>query len=218
MWRFLKRGSGEVKDRHGRGSWWSLAGLGLFCLSLPTKAQAHTPIPGMGEVGSGLLHPLLTPSHLLVLLALGFLLGQQRPLRLGLPMAVFAVAAAVGLLVTATGLITGVLTPPLMLIALPAGGLVALALPLPFMVRLSICGVAALVLGLDSGVDAGLTRFAAGKTLTANWVSLCLCVVNIAFYISLLPPLQWVQTGVRIVGSWLVAIALLMLAFALKRG
>ena len=55
------------------------------------------------------------------------------------------------------------------------------------------------------------------KILFATWVSLVLFVVNAAFYVSLLPRLQWVQTGIRVAGSWIVAIALLMLAFALRR-
>ena len=32
---------------------------------------AHTTFPGLGEYGSGFLHPFTTPAHLLVLLALG---------------------------------------------------------------------------------------------------------------------------------------------------
>ena len=190
----------------------------MACLGLPIPAQAHTPIQGMGEIASGLLHPLLTPPHLLLLLALGFLLGQQRPLRLARPVAAFAVGAALGILLTTTGAITGVLTPVLMLLALPVGGLVALARPLPGAVGLVLCAAAALTLGLDSGVEPGTAAIPAAKTLAATWVSLLLCVVNVAFYVSMLPPLRWVQTGVRIVGSWIVAIALLMLAFALRKG
>ena len=190
----------------------------LWSIAAPVTVQAHTPIQGLGEIASGLLHPLLTPPHLLVLLALGCLLGQQRPFRLGLPVACFAVGAAAGLVLTTTGAVTGVLTPGLMLLALPLGVLVALALPLPLPVRLGSCAAAALVLGLDSGVGPGTPAIPAAKTLAATWISLQLCVVNVAFYVSLLPPQRWVQTGVRIVGSWLVAISLLMLAFSLRKG
>ena len=171
----------------------------------------------MGEILSGLLHPLLTPPHLLVLLALGFLLGQQRPFRLDGAGVAFAVCVVLGLLVTTTGAITGMLTPVLMGLALLIGGLVALAAPLPLALRVALCVAAALTLGLDSGVEAGTAALPAAKTLAATGVSLLLCVVNVSFYVSLLPPRQWVQTGVRIVGSWIVAIALLMLAFALQK-
>ena len=83
--------------------------------------------------------------------------------------------------------------------------------------QLTFCAATALTLGLDSGVDAGMSGAAAAKMLAATEVSLLLCVVNVAFYVSLLPPVRWVQTAARIIGSWIVAIALLMLAFALKR-
>ena len=206
--------SGSGSQLVGWGVWQAVA---TACLFLPATAQAHTPIQGMGEVASGLLHPLLTPPHLLLLLALGFLLGQQRPLRLGGPVASFAGCAALGLLVTTSDAITGVLTSILMLLALPIGALVALARPLPLGLCLALCAAAALVLGLDSGVDAGTLAVPAAKTLAATMVSLVLCVVNVAFYVSLLPPFDWVRIGVRIVGSWIVAIALMMLAFALRR-
>ena len=202
--------------RLARVPWVRLAAF-LLCCGLPTSAQAHTAIQGMGEVGSGLLHPLLTAPHLLVLLALGFLLGQQQPFQIGPPAVAFAGGALVGILGTTTGLVTGVLTPVLMLLALTTGGLVALAASWPILVRLSLCGAAALALGLDSGVDSGTLAIPAAKTLAATWVSLLLLVINVAFYVSLLPPRRWVQTGVRVVGSWIVAIALLMLAFALKK-
>ena len=212
---FGVREPGKRRGVGGKG--WAVAGTTALFLGSGTNAQAHTPIQGLGEIANGLLHPLLTPTHVLVLVALGFLLGQQRPLQLARPLAVFAAAAAAGLLVTTTGAITNVLTPVLMLLALPLGALVALALPLPSVVRLVFCAAAALVLGLDSSVETGTLAVPAAKTLLANEASLVLCVVNVAFYVSLLPGIQWVQTGVRIVGSWIVAIALLMMAFALKQ-
>ena len=92
----------------------------------------------------------------------------------------------------------------------------ALAVPLPTAVRLVICAAAGLALGLDSGVDVGTAGIATAKTLFATWVCLTLCVANVAFYSSRLPKHQWVQIGIRVVGSWIVAIALLMLAFSLK--
>ena len=58
-------------------------------LAFPAAAQAHTPIPGMGEFAGGLLHPLTTPFHVLILLGLALLVGQQVPMRLKLPLSVF---------------------------------------------------------------------------------------------------------------------------------
>lgn len=191
--------------------------VGAVVLFLPTRLEAHAAIRGAGEFISGFLHPLLTPLHLLVLLSLGLLLGQRLPLRLEWPMAGFAAFAAAGLSVTAAGVIAGAYLPFLIGIGMCAGGFVALAAPLPAWVRLVVCAAAGLALGLDSGVDPGTTGTAMAKTLFATWVSLSICVANVAFYSSRLPNIKWVQTGVRIAGSWIVAVALLLLAFALKR-
>ena len=151
------------------------------------------------------------------MLALGLLLGQRQPLRLKVPTAIFAGFAAAGLLLTLSGIVAGVYLPVLVVLSLCAGACVAIARPLPRWLLLAACAAVALAVGLDSGVDAGMPGIAAAKILFATWTSLVLLVVNIAFYVSLLPKPQWVQTGVRIAGSWIVAIALLMLAFALRR-
>ncbi len=189
----------------------------LLLLWSPAHAQAHTTFQGMGEFASGFLHPLTTPPHLLVLLALGLWLGQHAPLRIKEPALVFAGAAAAGLFLTVAGHIGGVYPPVLIVVGLCIGIFVVLGLPMPLWVKLCACGIAALVLTLDSGVDAGVNSAGTVKILAATWVSLVLCVVNFAFYVSLLPSVRWVQTGVRVVGSWIVAIAFLMLAFALRR-
>ncbi len=178
---------------------------------------AHTTFPGLGEFASGFLHPLTTPAHLLVLLALGLWFGQRAPLRIKEPAAIFATAAACGLVLTTATHVGGVYPPVLTVVGLCIGACVAVGAPMPFAIKLVACSVAALVLGLDSGADAGTPGASAAKVLGATWVSLVLCLVNAAFYVSLLPPVRWVQTGVRVLGSWIVAISFLLLAFALRR-
>ncbi len=197
---------------------WRLAALGLgFFLVPAARVDAHTTFQGMGEFASGFLHPLTTPPHLLVLLALGIWLGQHQPLRLQEPAAAFGTGSALGLLVTTTGRLAGVPPPLLIVLGLGVGAAVALDRPVPPPARWLACAIAGLVLGLDSGMDAGTPGVAVAKTLSATWVSLLLCVVNVAFYVSRLPGFQWVRIGLRVAGSWIVAVALLMLAFALRR-
>ena len=190
---------------------------GLILLALPARAQAHAAVQGMGEFVGGFLHPLLTPAHLLVLVSLGLLFGQERPLRLRRPMSVFAFCAALGLVATGVGAVGGVPQTFLIVIGLFVGGLVALAVPLPSWVRMAAGAAAGLALGMDSGVDPGTASMATAKTLFATWASLCVWVVNLAFYSARLPTYQWVQIGVRVAGSWIVAIAFMMLAFTLRR-
>ena len=87
-----------------------VAAVVFLLLLSPAYVQAHTTFQGLGEFASGLafLHPLTTPPHLLVLLALGLWLGQHAPLRIKEPALVFAGAAAGGLLLTAAGHVGGV--------------------------------------------------------------------------------------------------------------
>ena len=205
-----------VARPRGSGGSWLLATMGVFLLP-PRPAGAHTAVPGMGEFASGFLHPLLTPPHVLALMAFGLLLGQREPLRLKAPAAVFAGFAAAGLLLSLAGVAAGVYPPVLIALGLCAGGFVVLARPWPPWLLMAVGAAVALAVGLDSGADVGTPAAAAAKILFATWVSLLLFVVNAAFYVSLLPKVQWVQTGIRVAGSWIVAIALLMLAFALRR-
>ena len=98
---------------------------------LSTRAEAHTPVKGLGEFANGFLHPLLTLPHVLILGALGILLGQRQPLRLKDPALILIVFAAVGLTMTVTGAVTGVYPPILIIVSLCIGALVTFALPLP---------------------------------------------------------------------------------------
>ncbi len=179
--------------------------------------EAHAVVPGTSDYIAGFLHPFLTPPHLLVLVSLGLFLGQH-PLRPLVPAAgVFAMAAALGILATCVHAVTGV--PPVVLIVLGLciGGLVASAAFDKAWMRLAACAATGLALGLDSGVDPGVAGPGMAKTLGATWAGLTLGVVNVAHYSAQLPARRWVQTGVRIVGAWSVAVGILMLAFALRR-
>ena len=175
--------------------------------------------PGMNHFTSGLLHPWMTPTHLIILLALGLWLGQNVPLRLGLPLKVFAPLSAAALAFTTTGWIAGV--PP----AHPGrhrprgGSSRGARSPSPHPPPAPCCSPAAAVaIGLDSGAETG-TPFAIAGTLLGTWVSLSLGLVNIAYYVSLAAERKkkWISIGLRIAGSWIVAISLLMLAFSLRR-
>ncbi|HSI13232.1 MAG TPA: HupE/UreJ family protein [Chthoniobacter sp.] len=178
---------------------------------------AHMTVPGMNAFSSGLLHPWMTPTHVMILLALGLWLGQQVPLRLGLACKVFAPAAAAALGLSATKWVTTV--PPFVLvaIALVISAAVALEARLPSPARVLLLAAAAIGIGLDSGPETPLP-FDTFSTLAGTWVSLGLGLVNIAYYVSLATALQkkWISIGIRVLGSWIFAISLLMLAFALR--
>jgi hypothetical protein len=185
---------------------------------ISSDAQAHMTVQGMNHFTTGALHPLMTPAHVLVLLGLGLCVGQHPPLKLKLPLGVFAVASALALALTATGWVAGVHQAILAGIALSAGAVVSIGKAIPLWARAVFCAAGALAIGLDSAVD-NATGLAAASTLLGTWLALILCVLNGAHYVSLAAEKnkQWVNIGIRVAGSWIVAISLLVIAFALRR-
>lgn len=188
----------------------------LLLLACQSQAHAHMIIEGAGEILSGAVHPLMTPSHLIILLGLCLLLGQRLPLDVKTPLWVLAPASAVGLLVTLSGYITVVPVPLLAGIALALGAIVAWGKPTPAWLCRLICAVAGVAIGLDSGVDSG-TAWAIFKTLAGTWLSLNLVVAYLTVCVSHGGEKPWARTGIRVLGSWIFAISLLLLAFALRK-
>jgi len=201
--------------RQSRGNRWR-PGLVWFVALSPTTALAHAPVQNIGDFVNGVAHPLYSPAHLLILLGLGLMIGQRAPLNLKLPLLVFMPVSALALLLTMTGLVTSVYQPLLIGIALSLGALVALGKPVPVAVTGTILALAALALGLDSMVESTDTIVVL-KTLWGTWTCQVIIVIALAYYVSLGLKWKWVSVGVRVLGSWIVAISLLVLAFSLRR-
>jgi urease accessory protein len=192
-----------------------------FALSvfvLPPSAQAHMTVKGMNHFSSGLLHPLMTPAHVLVLLGLGLGIGQRVPLRIGLALRAFAPFSVIGLALTTTGWISGVPPAALAGIAFAAGGCVALEKQLPPLAHGALVAAGALAIGMDSGLETGGVA-AQFMALLGTWLCLLVVLINIAHYVSLAAGTKkkWLHIGIRVAGSWIVAISLLVLAFAMRK-
>ena len=193
--------------------WYDLSRLRVLIVAallvVPTLAQAHTPAKDIGNFYNGLLHPILVGPHLLVLIVFGLLLGQQglTPLRYALP--TFLIALTAGLTATVFALdFDAELT--LMFATILLGILVALERHLPLAVCMLLSGVLGLMLGLDSSQPelSGMARF---STLSGSAISAILCLSVIAGITELLKR-PWQRIGIRILGSWGTASALLVLA------
>lgn len=191
---------------------------GFLCLCFfAPGAQAHGALPGMAGFGSGLIHPLVTPAHLLLLLSLALWLAQRRPLQLRAALSTFVPASATGLALSTQIAYAAAWQPLLLCMALGVAALVLTGRRGPAWLPYPAFALAGLVVGLDSGVDAGAPALAVGVTLLATWLGLSLWLVNGAYYASLLPQRKWAQIGLRVAASWIAAICLLVLAFAIKR-
>jgi urease accessory protein len=185
----------------------------------PASTLAHLSVPGMNEFVAGLLHPFTTPSHVLILLGAGILLGQNFSGHFGAAAGAFASAAAVALLFTLTRLVTVVPQPALLCIALAVGAMVALETRLSTVAAVTLFAAAAVAMGLDSGAETG-TMVKVINTLFGTWLGLSVGLANIAYCSVLIveKKKRWMSIGLRVAGSWIVAISLLALAFSLRKG
>jgi len=188
------------------------AALGtLLFLLWPGAAQAHLMSTGVGPFYDGALHVLASADQVLPLLALCFLAGLRgkaagRGLLFGLPPALLAGAAA------------GRWAPPLPFIGIAGtvmllvlGGLVAADARLPLRVVIVTAVVCGLVIGCANGAAMAEARLGAVSLLgiaTAGFVAAALVP---AFVVSLRQ--AWMRTAVRVAGSWIAALGLLMAAW-----
>ena len=182
-------------------------------LSVSSAAHAHLSVEGVGEMANGALHPLLSPAHVLLFLSLALLLGQQVPFDLKTPLRIFAPATAAALLLTLTGWVIEVYQPLLVALALITASLVALEVKIPRWFGGFLCGAVAVGIGLDSAPGEGSVL----KTLAGTWLSLNAVIFYIAMCASNSSDKKWARVAIRVLGSWIIAISLMVLAFSLRK-
>jgi hydrogenase/urease accessory protein HupE len=155
----------------------------------------------------GLLNPLTTPAHVLTLLALGLLLARQ-PQRFAV-LLIFALALAGGFLAIVLAVETTPARTVLLAAAAALGAMVAAAWA-PRLLAWPLAAIAGAVLALDSPPQA--VRIAeAYATLGGTAVGACAMPVVVAA-IAGHANADWQRLGVRILGSWIAASAILVLA------
>jgi urease accessory protein len=189
-----------------------LAALVLVIATAP--AAAHAPIySGVGLVG-GFLHPVSLPAHVLALVGLGLVAGQQTEGRPAL-LAMFALGLAAGLIAIVLAVGPSSANLVLTAAAVVAGAWAALSHPMPPLVGWPLMSVAGAAIGLDSPPetasirDANLMLVGTGLGASAALVAIVAGVATLRCH--------WQRLGVRIIGSWVAASAMLVLALALTR-
>jgi hydrogenase/urease accessory protein HupE len=163
---------------------------------------------------SGLLQPLLVPAHALALLAAALLIGQQQ--RRLVPSLVFVVALAAGLAALTQGVAQPAALDVLLATAALAGCLVALAVALPTLLSALLAAIIGIALGLDSPPQA-ISLSAATATLIGTGIGASVALVLIVTITGWLTRGRQ-RIGVRILGSWIAASAILVLALRYARG
>jgi hydrogenase/urease accessory protein HupE len=210
----MKRDAGYgMRDTGGWGRWLTLFGL---LAGAPVTAHAHLVQSGFGTFYDGAIHLVVTPADVMLVLGLGLLAGlrgrtEARAVVLALPVA-WLIGGAVGMwqaiettpawLTTATFGLTGVL--------------VALD------VRLSRVQVAAF-----AAVGGALHGWSNGATMApggADWLALAGAAVTALVLVTLIAAslvgvqAQTPRIVVRVAGSWLAAISMLMTGWLLRGG
>jgi urease accessory protein len=184
-------------------------------LSVAPPAHAHLVNTGFGPFDDGLTHLFVTPEDLLPVIALALLAGLRGP-RFGravlfaLPVA-WMVGSTIGLL----------LAPPITLPLVQTIITIALGLLLATESRLSLASadVLAILLGLLHGLLNG------SELPKASWSSpISVVGVGVALFVAVsllagqasVVHVPWARVAVRVAGSWIVAIGLLMLGWAMR--
>lgn len=178
-------------------------------LLAPALAQAHGTVPGIGHFYNGAFHPFLVVPHLMALLALGLLAGQNGLARIGAVAGSLATGLAAGLALSG---LPGL--PDTDAAVLASAGLVgiavAIARPLSQALVLPLVAAIALAIGLGSGAEGveGAKRLAALAGTACGALLVMLWTAAVASFARA----WWAQIALRVIGSWLAASVLLVLA------
>ena len=168
--------------------------------SLP--AWAHSPIPGIGNFYNGALHPLVSPAHLIALLALGLVIGQGGLATARVPLVGLLLALLGGL---AAHRLAGDPDTDRLLLALAAvlGLVAAAAWRAPALLLAAVAAAAGLAVGVASG-PTGLEGSARWTTLAGTLGAAVLVPTYVAAMVTLIKA-GWLHIAVRVIGSWLAA-------------
>jgi urease accessory protein len=181
---------------------------------LPVPAHAHLVTTGLGPFYDGVSHFALTPEDLVPAVALALLAGQRgsragRLTLFALPLG-WLLGGLLGLafpMVESAGIIT-----PISFLAL--GGLVATEARLGTRWVTGLAVVVGLVHGELNGTAMAEAKL--GALGVVGVVSTLFVVVALAAAMVVAIRVRWARIAVRVAGSWIVAIGLLLLGWSLR--
>ena len=181
-------------------------------LGAASSASAH-PMPGVSDFYAGVLHPLLSMESALAVAALGLLIGTQAGRAdASIGGALFGVIAG-ALLTMAVG--QGIPAVWLGVPVVALGILLAWSPALPDLLLVSLAAATGMVVGLvnggEMGTDVEPARFVLGTAVA------CVVATSCCGGVARGLRYRWAQTGMRVLGGWLVAIGVVMLSLAMFR-
>ena len=175
---------------------------------LPSSAFAH-PMKGVGDFYAGMLHPVVSIEMILPLIALGLFAGQQRRETAIGVLAVFPTAILVGTFLTFMRPVPSFIATAILSMTAVTGLLIALSKRLPVAIPIAVAVLLGLAIGWSNASEItpqiSPARFVAGLAL----VGLLVASYGVGLVRSL--KVDWSQIAVRVAGSWLAAVGILVL-------
>ncbi len=161
----------------------------------------------------GLQHPLLTPAHLITLIALGIFLGQQDGIKRNSALAFFVLFTLAGLVTTRFYQPEFNLEFVLLVVAGLIGILIILKRVLPRWSVVTLVLLSGVIIGLDSApvMIPGLSASKVYSDMAGTLTSASLILVFISLLAMLINKL-WQGIILRIMGAWIFASTLMVLA------
>jgi urease accessory protein len=186
----------------------------VLLLLMASPVLAHSPIKGLDSFYAGALHPVFVPAHVMSVLVFGILIGQQGVKPLQSAVMAFLLSVGGGLIVI--GLYPEVqVGPALLAVTASIAVLVALAYPLPHLAYAVVACVMGMLLGMDS-VQSELTGRARWAALLGSGIVIYLLTLYAMVFAEYFSRHAWQRIGLRVIGSWVAAAALLVLSLRLS--
>jgi hypothetical protein len=179
----------------------------LLLTSVP--ALAHSPIMGIGGVTGGILHALLIPEHGMSLLALGLALGQLEKPERRTGILIF-VAVLTGALVAAAFAVGEAMAADVLLATTGILGLLIVTLWTPAYLIWALAAIVGMTIGLDSRPEVA-SNGEVIQMLLGSGLGAAICLAIVA-EVSFLLRSNAQRIVARVVGSWITAIAILVLS------
>ncbi len=183
-------------------------------MMIPGKVAAHGGLPGGGGFYSGVAHPVLAVEQFLALLAFGLLLGRQTGAYARSPLGVLVLGVAGGLAFGTMGVAD---EPMLLAMALVCGAGVAVSLPPPIWGTAVLAGLIGWLVGRGTDVPSTIpaSLVDASMPYAGVFVGVVLITLNAAA-LAMVAQGPVPRTAVRVLGSWIAAIALMVVALRIS--
>lgn len=188
--------------------------IALAALALAAPVHAHDLSDRYGAFLGALLHPLFALDHAAAFFALGLLAGLQLTMT-GRMVIGFALALFTSVVAAATWSLAPPHLTAINIASLPVlGGLVALARPLPSSLAIAVALFFGVTHGWENGGD--IAADSNGWLSALGVVSAGLLLTVPAAGLARALSRGWPRVAVRVGGSWIAALGLMMLGLHLR--